>query len=176
MKFLLEGRPAVGKTTVALRLVDLLRGSGLRLAGFTTEEIRERGRRVGFAVESLGGGRGVLAHVNYKGPPNVGKYGVDLAEFERVALPTLEADADVVVIDELGKMELASPAFRDAVERLFDREVAVVATVHVHRHPLTDALKSRPGVEVVHVTERKREALPLNLASRLSSSSPPASS
>lgn len=176
MKILLEGRPGVGKTTVARRLVDLLRGSGLRLAGFTTEELRQRGRRVGFAVESLAGGRrGVLAHVDYPGPPTVGKYGVDLAEFERIALPTLEAEVDVVVIDELGKMELASPAFRAAVERLFDREVAVVATVHAHRHPLTDALKSRPGVEVVHVTERKREALPRDLASRVSSLSPPAS-
>lgn len=166
MKILLEGRPGVGKTTVARRLVDLLRGSGLRLAGFTTEELRERGRRVGFAVESLAGGRGVLAHVDYPGPPT-GKYGVDLAEFERIALPALEGDVDVVVIDELGKMELASPAFRAAVEGLFDREVAVVATVHVHRHPLTDALKSRAGVVVVHVTERKRDGLPRELAARL---------
>ena len=175
MKILLEGRPGVGKTTVARRLVDLLRGSGLHLAGFITEEIRERGRRVGFAVDSLAGGRGVLAHVDYPGPPTVGKYGVDLAEFERVALPALEADVDVVAIDELGKMELASPAFRAAVARLFDREVALVATVHVRHHPLTDELKSRPGVEVVHVTERKRDALPRQLAARLSSSSPPAS-
>jgi len=52
VKILLEGRPGVGKTTVARGLVDLLRGSDLRIAGFTTEEIRERGRRVGFAVES----------------------------------------------------------------------------------------------------------------------------
>jgi len=175
VKILLEGRPGVGKTTVARRLVDLLRGSGLRLAGFTTEELRERGRRVGFAVESLAGGRGVLAHVDYPGPPTVGKYGVDLAEFERIALPALEGDVDVVVIDELGKMELASPAFRAAVETLFDREVAVVATVHVHRHALTDALKSRPGVVVVHVTERKREALPRELAARLSEGRSPAS-
>lgn len=167
MKILLEGRPGVGKTTVARRLVDLLRGSGLRLAGFTTEEIRERGRRVGFAVESLAGGRGVLAHVDYPGPPNVGKYGVDLAEFERIALRALEGDVDVVVIDELGKMELASAPFRGGVTALFDRDIAIVATVQAYGHAFTDALKRRPDVEVVRVTGANRRTLPGELAARL---------
>ena len=166
-RILLEGRPGVGKTTVLARLVERLRAAGISVAGFTTEELRERGRRVGFSVRQVGGGRAVLAHVDLPGPPRVGRYGVDLASFERLALPSLEWPADVVAIDELGKMELASPTFMDAVQVLFDGDRSLVATVHAFRHPYTDALKRRPDIVLVRVTERNRDALPEELAARL---------
>jgi nucleoside-triphosphatase len=169
IRLLLEGRPGVGKTTVVRRLVDLLRRGDLAVSGFTTEEIREGGRRLGFAIESLDGDRAVMAHTDISGPPRVGKYGVDLGTFERIALPTLSAatSSDVMVIDELGKMELASAAFRDAVIHAFESKVDVVATVHRFHHPFTDALKRRSDVEVVSVTERSRDRLPEELVARL---------
>jgi nucleoside-triphosphatase len=166
---LIEGRPGVGKTTVARRLGALLREAGVPLAGFLTEELREGGRRVGFAIETVGGAHGVLAHVGLPGPPRVGKYGVDRAGFERLALPALASPprGGVVLIDELGKMELASEAFRAAVSQLLEQPIALVATVHLARHPFTDALKRRPAVELVRLTMRNRDELPERLAARL---------
>jgi nucleoside-triphosphatase len=169
-RILLEGRPGAGKTTVARRIAALLIGRGVQLAGFTTEEIRERGRRVGFRLETMGGARGVLAHVDYPGPPCVGRYGVDLATLERLAVPALEPPAGaegVAIVDELGKMELASEPFRDAVRALFESRTPVVATVHVFRHPFTDALKARADVEIVPITVADRDELPTDLAARL---------
>lgn len=169
MKVLLEGRPGVGKTTLMVRLADLLRAADVPLAGFLTREIRQGGRRTGFALETLAGEEGVLAHVELPGPPRVGKYGVDLQALERLAVPALlQAPPDaVVLVDELGKMELASPAFRKAVEALFSGPLTVVATVHSHPHPLTDALKRLPTATLVRVTTANRDGLPARLASRL---------
>jgi nucleoside-triphosphatase len=142
------------------------------VSGFTTEEIREGRRRVGFAVEAASGERGVLAHVGFPGPPRVGKYGVDLPAFERIALPALSSaeSRGVVVVDELGKLELASGPFRDKVPALFETGAPVVATVHVHRHPFTDDLKARPDVEVVRLTAGNRDELPPELAARIAAS------
>jgi nucleoside-triphosphatase len=150
--------------------VSLLQESGTLAAGFTTEEIRDGRRRVGFAVESLDGKRDTLAHVDLPGPPRVGRYGVDLEAFERVALPALrEPHRGVVLIDELGKMELASPAFKAAVEELFDAPVRLAATLQVARHAFTDKLRRRPDVDLIRLTAANRDALPAQLAERLRS-------
>ena len=159
-RILLEGRPGSGKTTLARRLVAGLRERDIPVTGFTTEELRERGRRVGFAIETVDGERGTLAHVDFAGPPRVGKYGVDLDALERLAIPALRAPPRaLVVIDELGKMELASEPFRAAVDELFASPADVVATVHVFRHPFTDALKARADVERLRVTAANRDDL-----------------
>jgi nucleoside-triphosphatase len=166
-RILLEGRPGSGKTTLARRLVAGLRERDIPVTGFTTEELRERGRRVGFAIETVEGERGVLAHVDFAGPPRVGKYGVDLDALERLAIPALQASDDLVVIDELGKMELASERFRAAVDELLATPADVVATVHTFRHPFTDALKARSDVEVLQVTSANRDDLARVLVRKL---------
>jgi nucleoside-triphosphatase len=167
---LIEARPGAGKTTALWRLGELLSARGVALTGFVTEEIRERGRRVGFSIETFGGERGTLAHVDHPGPPRIGKYGVDLAEFERLALPALRAPGNAVLIDELGKMELASDAFTEAVADLVERETPVVATVHTARHPFTDRLKRLPDADVIRLTRANRDELPRLVAERLAPS------
>ena len=164
-RLLLEGRPGIAKTTATRRLVAPLRETGVPVGGFTTAELQTGGRREGFLVEAVSGAQEVLAHVDLPGPPRVGRYGVDLRAFERIVLPALRPPGagGVVVVDELGKMELASVAFRDAVMQLLERDVAVVATVHQAHDRFTDALRRRPDIRVVRVTEASRDALPEQL-------------
>jgi nucleoside-triphosphatase len=169
VRLLVEARPGAGKTTALLMLSQLLRDAGLPIYGFLTRELREGRGRVGFEIESFDGERALLAHVSLPGPPRVGRYGVDLDAFDRVALPAIGRTAAdcVVLIDELGKMELASERFREAVTALFDQRVPVVATVQVGRHPVSDSLKRRPDVETLRLTAANRDRLPRELAQRL---------
>jgi nucleoside-triphosphatase len=141
-RLLVEGRPGSGKTTAVVRVVELLRGKGVAVSGFVTRELRERGKRVGFTLETLDGRRGRLAHVGVRGDLRVGRYGVVHDGLERLAIPALRAPADVVVVDELGRMELGCAAF-------------------------TDELKRRPSVAVLRLTPSNRDDLPSVIAQRL---------
>ena len=168
-RLLIEARPGAGKTTALRRLAERLSDAGVALSGFLTREMRGDRRRVGFEIETFDGARGLLAHVDIKGLPRVSRYGVDLEAFERVALPALEPPGEkgVVLIDELGKMELASERFREAVHALFESPVPIAATVHTARHPFTDALKRRPDVSTIRLSAANRDRLPGEVAERL---------
>lgn len=169
-RILLTGRPGCGKTTVVRRVIDGI-GPG-RCVGFYTEEVRQRGRRVGFDVVTLDGRRGPLARVGAPGP-RVGRYGVDLASFERLAVSALEVGLRtpslLLVIDEIGKMELFSPRFVELLEPVFDAQAphAVVGTVMSGRHRQVDALRRSLGVRVVAVTVENRDRLPRQLIAEL---------
>ncbi len=167
-RLLIEARPGAGKTTALSRLAERLSDAGVALSGFVTREMRGDRRRVGFEIETFDGACGLLAHVDIKGPPRVGRYGVDVDEFERLALPALEAPGKgVVLIDELGKMELVSERFREAVHALFESPAPIAATVHTARHPFTDALKRRHDVSTIRLSAANRDRLPNEVAERL---------
>jgi nucleoside-triphosphatase len=130
------------------------------MAGFTTAEIRRGGRRTGFTVTGIGGLERTLAVQGGPGP-RVGSYGVDVAAFEEIALLELENGLELgslLVVDEIGKMELTSGPFRDLLPRVFEAP-EVLATVPVHRHPITDALKQRPDVTVLPVSRGRVQGL-----------------
>ncbi len=164
MIVLLTGRPGVGKTTVVRKVVSRL--SGL-VGGFYTEEMREGGRRVGFMIRTVDGGKGVLAHKSGEGTYFVqddkSEYRINIRDLEEVGVTSvLEAveSADVVVIDEIGRMELFSDRFRDAVLKVVRSGKTVLATISKYGGPFEENLKMGDGVELIEVTKENRDSLP----------------
>lgn len=162
---LLAGAPGSGKTTALQRLADLL---GEAAGGFLTLEVRAKRKRRGFDIVTLDGERAPLARRRTPGAsddgPRVGAFSVDLAAVNRVAVPAVKAAAEsgkIVVVDEIGPMELLSPEFRSTIAAVFDDpRVTLVGTV-VHRaHDFADALKARSRVRLLKVDTESREALP----------------
>jgi len=162
---LLTGRPGIGKTTVIRRLAGLL--TGRTIAGFYSEEIRAAGRRLGFGLSTFSGVTGVLAHVKMRSPHRVGRYGVDCGAFERIALAELARPADVLLIDEIGKMECFSARFVEALRKSLGQSRPVVATVALSGSGFIAEVKRRPDVELWQATVQNRDALPARLAERI---------
>ena len=158
---LLTGRPGVGKTTVIKKVAELL---GKQAGGFYTEEIHGPGGRKGFRLVTLDGQETVMAHVNLRGGgrPRVSRYGVDVGAIDRVGVVALRramTDCQVIIVDEIGKMELFSGQFRDVVIQAVSGLKPVVATVMSKPNPWVDALKVLPQVEMWEVTRESRDGM-----------------
>jgi len=123
--------------------------------GFYTEEIRSQGIREGFRLVTLDGQEATLAHVNIHSPYRVSKYGVDIDGLDRVGVPALYQAArqcDLVVIDEIGKMELFSANFKEAVLQIIDSGKRVLGTIMLNPNPWADRIKQDPQVHLIEVT------------------------
>ena len=127
--------------------------------GFYTEEVRSGGRRWGFGLITLDGRRVTLASADSGSPYRVSKYGVELAALDEAGAPAIEeaiASAQLIVVDEIGKMELFSQRFRRAVLAALDSGKPLLASIMLGPHPFADAVKGRPDVELVVLSETNR--------------------
>lgn len=158
-RILLTGPPQCGKTTIVQKVVAAFPG---KAAGFYTREVRQAGRRVGFEIVTLDGRVAWLSHVDFPGPKRVGKYGVNLDNLHRLALPALKPapGIELIVVDEIGKMECLSPAFIQAVERLWDAPVSLLLTVAEKGGGYITRVKEKPGGLLLQVTPHNRDDLP----------------
>jgi nucleoside-triphosphatase len=179
-KVLLTGRPGCGKTTLIKGVVNKL---SQRAGGFYTEEIRDSesvrersgGTRAGFKIVTLDGKEAAFAHVDFKTRDHVGKYGLDLSALERIGVGALRQAIQarrLVVIDEIGPMEIRSPTFREAVNEALDSELPVLATIFARSLPFTEAIKSRPDVTLIEVRPDNRERLVSELSDRFNTPNP----
>jgi len=150
--YLLTGRPGTGKTSIIKQAIV---GMKSKAGGFYTEEIRSQGVRKGFRLVTLDGRSAILAHIDIHSQYNVSKYGVDIESLDGVGVSALHhaaEECDLVVIDEIGKMELFSTNFREAVLHIIDSEKKVLGTIMLSPHPWADAIKRQPQVNLISVT------------------------
>lgn len=165
---LIVGRPGIGKTTLMKRLVQSLRRHPID--GFLTEELREHEQRVGFWLSPLDGRQVLLAHRRMEGGVRVGPYRVNVSVLDDVAVSVIRRgiqQAFVLLLDELGRMELCSSRFAQAVQDAFDRGPSVVATAGTAPIPFVDALKRRKDVELIPLSSANRSAVEEELTARL---------
>ena len=155
--YLLTGQPGTGKTRIIKQAIAEMKG---KAGGFYTEEIRSQGVRQGFKLVTLEGQTAILAHINFHSPYRVSKYGVDVDSLDKVGVSALNQAAqecDLVVIDEIGKMELFSTKFREAVSNILNSGQRLLGTIMLSPNPYADAIKRQPQVNLVTVTRTNHQ-------------------
>ncbi len=148
---LLTGKPGSGKTTLIRRVLECL---STPVGGFYTQEIREGSTRMGFEIVTLDGRRATMAHVDIGG--------VDVGAIDELAVGAVRAALarrELVVIDEIGPMEILSARFRQVVRQALESESPVLGSIVQRSMPFTDPIKATPGVRVLEVTPHNRDAL-----------------
>jgi nucleoside-triphosphatase THEP1 len=159
VRLLLTGNPGIGKTTIVR--TTLTRLATVHCAGFYTEERRHQGRRIAFKIFTLSGQEGTLAVVGRE-PPRIGRYTVQLEEFEGLVLPQMDSEtnpADLYVIDEIGRMELLSQRFRTSLIDLLARPTNILATIAKRGKGFLEQLKGRNDIDLLEVTATNRDQL-----------------
>ncbi len=168
---LLTGNPGVGKTTVIMKIADVLKKREFNVGGMISREVRENNVRVGFEIIDLNSlKRGWLAHINQKNGPKVGKYHVNIKDLNSIGAETIVyavEKCDVIVIDEIGPMELFSQKFKQAVKKALNGEKLVLAVVHGKaKDPLINEAKKREDAETFTFTMENRDKLPEELTKK----------
>lgn len=130
--FFITGIPKAGKTTLVLHIIGELRRKGLKVGGFISPEHKEHGTREGFEVMDIATGRRETLACVGCGGPRVSKYGIDIGGFEDIALPIMQNPKkyDVIVMDEIGRMELKSRKFENALDGILESDTPIIATIH----------------------------------------------
>jgi nucleoside-triphosphatase len=158
-KTLITGKPGVGKTTLIRKIIEHIQP--LSMAGFYSLEIRSKGYRSGFELRGLNGDRHILAHVGLESRHRVGKYGVDTPGFEAFLekLDLLNPHVQLIVIDEIGKMELFSNRFQTLVLEVLTTNRSLLASIALQGKGFIQRIKQRPDIHLVTLTHDNRNRL-----------------
>lgn len=142
----------------------ILRDRGLDAGGVICPEIRLGTIRLGFEiVDLLSGKKGTLFHINQSAGPKIGKYFVNLQDLSNIGVEAINRalnEADYIVVDEVGPMELQGKDFQKAVMKAVESSKPVLGVLHWRmNHPVIDAIKARKDVELLEVTRGNRETI-----------------
>jgi nucleoside-triphosphatase len=172
LKISITGMPGVGKTTVVHKVIAILKEKGLKAGGIYCPEIRVNNVRVGFEIiDLLTGNRGILSHIDQNDGPRVGKYRVNLQDLSNIGVKGINKairEADYIVVDEIGPMELQGEDFREAVKNIVEGTKPLLGIIHWKmNHRLIDRIRARGDVKIVEVTLKNRETIPRIIAEEI---------
>ena len=172
----ITGLPSVGKTATLIKIVEKLEEDEFRVGGMITKSVYDEktGRKVGFnIVDWRTKAEGLFAHVEFetkfKAETEDGVFWVDVEVLERIGVGAIEGamkapDVDIIIIDEVGKMEMHSDRFCKMVTDCLDAPKPVIMTLHKKsRNPLLQDIRRRDDVRILEVTAVNKNLLPYKI-------------
>ncbi len=170
IKIGITGLPGSGKTYALLRVIEMLKDEEVMIGGMIDEPVSDGRHKTGFTVRDLMSGEcEVFASTEIESRIMVGKIGVDIAKLEAIGVKAIKQaceSCDIIVIDEVGKMEVESQLFIEAVKEALDADKPMIITLHKKsRNPLLQDIRRRDDVRILEVTPTNRNLLPYKIVS-----------
>ena len=169
IKIGITGLPGAGKTQALKKVIEMLEQEGVKIGGMITEPIVEEKHRKGFQiVDWMTQEKRVFAHLSQiQSKVTIGRYKVDLTALDEVGVPALKnaiEQSDLIVIDEVGKMELESESFVKIVKEALDAEKPLILTLFKKsRNPLLQDIRRRDDIRILEVTTVNKNLLPFKI-------------
>lgn len=172
----ITGLPNVGKTATLAAICRKLERDDFIIGGMITRAYRPPpgDKRVGFYVEDWQTGeKEVFASkefdTRFKTETDDGVYYVDVEPLDNIGVAAVydaiqDEEVDIIIIDEVGKMEMHSDKFNDCVKAALDCPKPVIMTLHKKsRNPLLQDLRRRDDVRILEVTPVNKNLLPYKI-------------
>jgi len=176
----ITGMPSVGKTQTLIKIIGSLEKSGYIVQGMITKPIIKKKKHVGFYVlDWQTKEKEVFAHIDFENKEKVGKFGVDISALDKIGIPAIhkaisDDEVDIIVIDEIGKMEMLSENFCTAVIEALDSDKPIMITLHKKsRTPLLQDVRRRDDIRILEVTPVNRNLLPYKIEKIMEEKLPP---
>ena len=176
----ITGMPSVGKTRTLIKIIESLEKHGYTVEGMIAEPVLKGKERVGFYVTDWQTReKEIFAHVDFDTKEKVGEYGVDIKALERIGIPAIEKaitdeEINIIIIDEIGKMEMLSEKFCEMVIEALDSDKPIIATLHKKsRTPLLQDVRRRDDIRILEVTAVNRNLLPYKIEKIMAEKLPP---
>jgi len=176
----ITGMPSVGKTETLKKIIGFLEAAGYVSEGMVTEPILKDNKRIGFSVRDwMTNEKQTFAHIDFEDKEKVGKYGIDITALEAVGIPAIEKAIldeaiDIIIIDEIGKMEMISERFCEVVIEALDSDKPIMVTLHKKsRTPLLQDVRRRDDIRILEVTPVNRNLLPYKIEKIMREKLPP---
>jgi nucleoside-triphosphatase len=116
---------------------------------------------------------GVMAHVDIQSPDRIGKYGVDLTVVDTLAVESLQrakSENSLIIIDEIGPMELLSSKFKGEVLDVINGDSDVLGTVAKRKNEFINQIRRLPNVTILEIFPGNREQIVEEVVSGFDSS------
>lgn len=178
----ITGLPRSGKSAVMQKVIEMLVGertdeirargenpTAVRIiAGMRTEPLIEDGERKGYrCIDIVTGEEAIMAHKDIDTRTRVFGFGIDKDTMNTVAIPAIRTamdEAEVIVIDEIGKFSVESEEFVEIVREALELDKPTVMTLaKKSRHPLLQDIRRRDDARILEVTPVNRALLPYKI-------------
>jgi nucleoside-triphosphatase THEP1 len=164
---LITGKRGAGKSTLVREVVSEL---GLKPGGYLTRAMPERGATTWCEIIALTAGvvpeRGIMAGKEMEGACRICGMAVDPVALESVGAVALEKAVGacrLIVMDEIGHMEIASPRFQDAIIAALNSRTPVLGVIKLESGPFVDRIKARSDIALLEIYDVNYDAVKLHV-------------
>jgi nucleoside-triphosphatase THEP1 len=163
--FIVTGNVSEGKTTLLADLSIKLQKKGITVGGFYSPRVMDGDKTTGYDIvdANTGESREFLREAAEKEKADIGKYRVNkqtLLQGHELLSPVQISDKKVVIIDEVGRLELDGEGWRDSLESLL--KLPGIILVFSVRRDFLEPVKKELGIanaEIFDVSKSKSQDL-----------------
>jgi nucleoside-triphosphatase THEP1 len=121
--FIITGKMDVGKTTFVKKVIENLKSKNIKVGGIYTQKVKENNERIGYDLVAVQTNKSEI-FLRIEGNENLDKIGIFSIFPKALALgteslkPENNKENQVVIIDEIGKLELENRAWAKGLDEL----------------------------------------------------------